>query len=278
MKVSRLSAPAPPLPLEMEPKEDIQQLKARCPSFNTMQVRRPKFKKTPIPRTPSELWTKNRSSSGKVGSGRSSATLALKNILSQSCLEKTEEIAEARKIIEAKKENEEDYHDDSQTPSSLSSVSSPQVKFETKSLISHIREDLEGSVDSLEEGDDKLLQCITSLRAISSKDDSASKLWSVSDKASGVGRRTPSHIAGVKDLKAFSQQRSRVEKKAAAAAAPGTTHDFVYALAKSGVGEKWNPYELDIVPAERARGQEVYFTISAFSVSQVRWLLQTCGI
>ena len=267
MKGSRLPAPPPTLPLLIEPEEDIQQVKARCPSFNTMQVRRPRYKKPPVPRTPSELLSgKTRSSSGKVTGGRSSATFTLKDILSQSSLEKTEEIEEARIIINAAKKESEEVG--LQTSSSLSSISSPQVKFEGTSFISeafphHSRENLAGSFGSLEDEEDKLVQCITSLRAIAGED-SSSKLEYASDSSSGR-RMTPSHIAGVRDLKAFSQ-KSRVEKKAFL----GATSDFVYALARSSAEGKWNPYELEIVPAEKARAQEVYFTISAFSISQVR--------
>lgn len=71
-------------------------------------------------------------------------------------------------------------------------------------------------------------------------------------------------ITGVKDLKLLSRRLSSLSDTM-------STHgsvEFVYAL-RSDTSTKFNPYNLSIVSAERARMHQSYYTISAYSVTKV---------
>ena len=71
-------------------------------------------------------------------------------------------------------------------------------------------------------------------------------------------------ITGVKDLKLLSRRLSSLSDTMAA---HGSV-EFVYAL-RSDIPSKFNPYDLRIVSAEEARTHQSYYTISAYSVTQV---------
>lgn len=74
------------------------------------------------------------------------------------------------------------------------------------------------------------------------------------------------HIAGVKDLKLFSWKILQLQLEDSHVA---SANDFVYALVREGVDGQRNPYDLCIVASSKARSQDKYYTISAFSVSEV---------
>ena len=224
-------------------------MRNRRPAFNTTQVRRSRYKKPLLSKTTSGQLGRARSSSDGVG-----VPFSLKEILSDSSrdgISKSEEKKEAKEVVV--KDSEELQ---AVSASQLSELHVGDKERAPIDEVSHIR-DLGSAILWQGGGNDEILQYITSQRS-SIGEETMPRRESNSEEAMA---RATSHIAGVKDLKVFSQ-KSQLEKTASF-----SVNDFIYALARTS--SKGNPYELYIVEAEKARAQEVYFTISAFNVSQV---------
>ncbi len=262
----QLPLPHPPLtPFKHE--EELREMKSKHPSFNTTQIRRSRYKKPGI--------SKTRVGSSGVRSGRDRpAPISLKDVLAQPSLKNGGEV----------KSDEERVTDgvEVMATSSLPSLSHSQNAEEKPEIdeVSHIKETEEeeeeeegekienNDEDELLENDDEdeILQYIRSLRRAIGKTIVIGRHRLTSQTESEEPMVTPSHIASVKDLKAFSRKPPRGRSAGLG------SDEFKYAIAKSS--GNWNPYELILVSGERVRCQEVYFTISAFNVSQVRG--QTC--
>lgn len=79
---------------------------------------------------------------------------------------------------------------------------------------------------------------------------------------------TSAPVTGIKDLQMLSK-KLQLEPKASVNAAIAS--DFVYALrGNSSVNVCFNMFDLRIVSSEKARKHSTYYTISAFSIAQVR--------
>lgn len=78
-------------------------------------------------------------------------------------------------------------------------------------------------------------------------------------------------IAGIKDLKRLSRDLSNLRSPQLRLKQGLDRGDFVYCLRRNvgSLRERYNPYNLEIVSSEQARSQRKYFTVSAFSVTEV---------
>lgn len=80
---------------------------------------------------------------------------------------------------------------------------------------------------------------------------------------------TSAPIAGVKDLKLFSRRLASLLSEQQHLGDTATiANEFVYAVWR-GDCRSCNPYDLCIVPPDKARSQQRYCTISAFTVTEV---------
>lgn len=77
-------------------------------------------------------------------------------------------------------------------------------------------------------------------------------------------------VAGIKDLQHLSKKLAGVEREPQGDRRAVFANEFVYALRRDvGVASEYNPYNLVIVPSDRARIHSNYYTISAFNVAEV---------
>lgn len=82
---------------------------------------------------------------------------------------------------------------------------------------------------------------------------------------------TSAPVAGIKDLQQLSKKLAIAQKEPRRDRSVAIANEFVYALRKDvGVAGDFNPYDLHMVPSETARMHTSYYTISAFSVAEVR--------
>lgn len=119
---------------------------------------------------------------------------------------------------------------------------------------------------------DPILAYITTLRSrlgletVPTKHPNASEAESF--RESLVATLAP--VTGIKDLQHLSKMLASAEKDLERERHAAYANEFVYALRRDvGVASGFDPYDLVIVPSDRARMQDSYYTISAFNVAEV---------
>ena len=99
------------------------------------------------------------------------------------------------------------------------------------------------------------------------------------DRGSLLSTSKPVHVAaGIKDLKMLSRRLSSLQaameyrEKTSTVKEGSDPSGFVYCLRKDlgSLNMRYNPYDLRIVSSEKARAMGRYYTISAFTVTEVR--------
>lgn len=127
------------------------------------------------------------------------------------------------------------------------------------------------SLESSQQQLDPILSYITSVRLSMGLEVKPERNPSEGERESMLTTTGP--IAGIKDLKRLSRNLLNLQNAQGNLAQRG---DFVYCLRRDmgSLKERYNPYNLQIVSLEQARGQGKYFTVSAFSVTEVSIVLK----
>lgn len=149
-----------------------------------------------------------------------------------------------------------------------------QVQFETGDILAcapAIDNTSLATASSLEGGQqqlDPILSYITSIRLSLGLEVKPERNPTEGERESILTTAGP--IAGIKDLKRLSRNLLNLQS------AQAHRGDFVYCLRRDmgSLKERYNPYNLEIVSLEQARAQGKYFTVSAFSVTEVSIMLK----
>ena len=122
------------------------------------------------------------------------------------------------------------------------------------------------SLESSQQQLDPILSYITSVRLSLGLEVKPERNSSEGERESMLTTTGP--IAGIKDLKRLSRNLLNLQNAQGHLAQRG---DFVYCLRRDmgNLKERYNPYNLEIVSLEQARAQGKYFTVSAYSVTEV---------
>lgn len=122
--------------------------------------------------------------------------------------------------------------------------------------------------------DDHILAYITAQRLVLGLETAVTRNPDAAEADSfrGCLVATLAPVAGIKDLQHLSKTLASAERGEVQRDRRATfVNEFVYALRRdTGVGGDFNPYDLVIVPSDRARMHGCYYTISAFNVAEVR--------
>lgn len=152
-----------------------------------------------------------------------------------------------------------------------------QVQFETGDTVAYapaidsLSLAAASSLESSQQQLDPILSYITSVRLGLGLEVKPERNPSEGERESMLTTTGP--IAGIKDLKRLSRNLLNLQNAQGNLAQRG---DFVYCLRRDmgSLKERYNPYNLEIVSLEQARAQGKYFTVSAFSVTEVSIVLK----
>lgn len=147
-----------------------------------------------------------------------------------------------------------------------------QVQFETGDILAcapaqdNLSLATASSLESSQQQVDPILSYITSVRVSLGLEVKPERNPTEGERESMLTTAGP--IAGIKDLKRLSRNLLNLQSAQGKLAQRG---DFVYCLRRDmgSLKERYNPYNLEIVSLEQARAQGKYFTVSAFSVTEV---------